>query len=74
MSLSSELGHFKAISKAKMVSFKDLVTWYVQMALKLGFYSPFGPKLPVEFEPFDQKIFGQRLMYISYSILRDRSA
>ena len=44
------------------------------MALKIEVHLPFGSKFPVEFEPFDQKIFGQRLMYISYSILRDRSA
>ena len=31
---------------------------YARMSLKIGMHSPFGPKIPVEFEPFDQKIFG----------------
>ena len=29
------------------------------MALKIGVNLPFDPKLPIEFEPIYQKIFGQ---------------
>ena len=29
------------------------------MALKFGVNVPYGPKFPMQFEPFDRKIFGQ---------------
>ena len=44
-----------------MVSFRALegtsdMVRYVPMALKIGVHSPFGPKFPVEFVAFNQKI------------------
>ena len=43
-----------------MANFRALdVVRYGWMALKIGVHSPFGLKFPVEFVPFDKKIFGQ---------------